>query len=56
MKENKIAGIIENSVAARVIPLTSSLLSLQYTSEPVIKSDFLDDDVRGLVGEVYAGR
>ena len=49
-------GIIENSVAARVLPLKSTLFSLPGPTETVtVKSEFLDDDVRSLVGEVYAG-
>jgi hypothetical protein len=56
MKERRMPGIIENTVAARVLPLKSTLLSLTGPIETAtVKSEFLDDDVRSLVGEVYAG-
>jgi len=56
MNESQMPGIIENSAAARVLPLKSTFLSLLSPIEiTTLKSEFLDDDVRSLVGEVYAG-
>jgi hypothetical protein len=56
MKERRMPGIIENTVAARVLPLKSTFLSHLSPTEMIThKSEFLDDDVRSLVGEVYAG-
>ena len=56
MTENKLPGIIENSVVARVLPLRSTLSPPQIPTETATgRSEFLDDDVKSLVGEVYAG-
>jgi len=56
MKESKIPGIIENSVVARVLPLKSTLFPPSNPNEiRTAKSEFLDNDVRSLIGEVYEG-
>lgn len=56
MHEHKVPGIIENSAVARILPLKTSLLTIQIQNETTtVKSEFPDDDVRNLVGEVYAG-
>ncbi len=56
MNESKMPGIIENTAVTRVLPLKSTLI---YTPNPsgnaTGNSEFPDDDVRNLVGEVYAG-
>jgi len=57
MNENKRPGIIENSVVDRVLPVKSTYLSLLSQTEiPTVKSECMDDDVKTLVGEVYAGK
>ena len=56
MKESKMTGIIEDSAVAREFPLTASIIPhAKHIETKVVKSEFLDDDVRSLVGEVYAG-
>ncbi len=56
MNEKRKQGIIENSVVDRVLPLKSTLFPPPNPTETATgRSEFLDDDVRSLVGEVYAG-
>jgi len=56
MNEDKMPGIIENSVAERVLPLKSRLIDMSNPTEiGTGKTEFLDDDVRSLIGEVYEG-
>ena len=56
MNESKMTGIIEDSAVARVLPLKSSIIPhTSHIETTAVKSEFLDDDVRSLVGEVYAG-
>lgn len=56
MKENKMPGIVENSVVARVLPQNSAFYPPPGPTDITKgKSEFLDDDVRSLVGEVYEG-
>ncbi len=56
MKERRKSGIIEDSAVARVLPLQSSFIpSPAPIKTTAVRSEFLDDDVRSLVGEVYAG-
>jgi len=57
MKERRMTGIIEDSAVARVLPLKSSFIPPPGPIETTaIKSEFLDDDVKSLVGEVYSGK
>ena len=56
MNESKMTSIIEDSAVAREFPLKSSIIPhAKHIETKVAKSEFLDDDVRSLVGEVYAG-
>ena len=56
MKEIRMTGIIEDSVVARVLPQNSAFYPPPGPADITNgKSEFLDDDVRNLVGEVYAG-
>ena len=57
MKERRMSGIIEDSAVSRVLPLQSSFIPSPGPIETsTAKSEFLDDDVRSLVGEVYSGK
>jgi hypothetical protein len=56
MNEDKMPDIIENSVAERVLPLKSTLIDMSNPTETETeKSESPDDDVKSLIGEVYAG-
>ena len=55
MEESKMTGIIEDSAVARILPLKFSIPHTKHIETTARKSEFLDDDVRSLVGEVYAG-
>ena len=56
MNEDKMPDIIENSAVDRVLPLKSTLFPVPNPSDTATgRSEFLDDDERSLVGEVYAG-